>query len=119
MNASIEVATTRGRTRITERAMSRLVSAVTADTLGVRPDQVTVDLADASGRLDLSMQAPIRVRPLERGDGPAPMEGTILDRTERAQHDIRNIVTELTGAQISGVTVRLTGAHIRVPKRVD
>ena len=37
----------RGHTRITDRAMTRLVAAVAADALGLRPNQVSVDMADA------------------------------------------------------------------------
>ncbi|WP_120338619.1 hypothetical protein [Cryobacterium soli] len=113
----------RGSTRITARAMTRVVSAVAADALGVRPSQVSVRLADADGGLDLTVRAPIRVLPLDDSTldaaADSPADGTILDRTDRAQHQIRGTVADLTGAEIAGVVVRLTGARIRRPDRVD
>ena len=109
----------RGTNRITAHAMTRLVSAVAADALGVRPSQVRVDLADAAGRLDLTVRTPLRLLPLDRDETDTPAEDTTLDRTERAQHDIRGTVATLTGADIAGVTVRLTGTRGRSPKRVD
>jgi len=119
VSGSTETLAPRGRTRVTARAMTRVVSAVAAESLGVKPSQVSVDLADAAGRLDLTVRTPIRVLPLDQVETAAPVDGTILDRTERAQHDIRGTVAALTGADIAGVTVRLTGARIRRSKRVD
>lgn len=119
MTGSTVTVAPHGTNRITARAMTRLVSAVAADALGVRPSQVRVDLADAAGRLDLAVRTPIRLLPLDRDETAAPADGTTLDRTERAQHDIRGTVATLTGADIAGVTVRLTGARGRQPKRVD
>ena len=113
----------RGSTRITTRAMTRVVSAVAADALGVRPSQVSVRLADAESGLDLTVRAPIRVVSLDDSShataADTPADGTILDRTDRAQHKIRGTVADLTGADIAGVVVRLTGARIRRPDRVD
>lgn len=111
----------RGLTHITSRAMSRVVSAVAADALGIVPSQVSVTLSDAAGRLDVTVRAPIRVLPLDRA-GTTPDgqdEDSVLARTEKAQHHIRGAVGELTGADIAGVTVRLTSARIRLPRRVD
>ena len=119
MSGSTDTLTPLGRTRVTARAMTRVVSAVAAESLGVKPGQVSVDLADAAGRLDLTVRTPIRVLPRDHLEGAAPADGTALDRTERAQHDIRGTVAALTGADIAGVTVRLTGARLRLPKRAD
>ena len=119
MNASIATVTPRGTTRIVARAMTRVVSAVAADVLGVRPNQVRVDLADAAGRLDLTVRTPLRLLPLDRGQTDASADDDALDRAERAQHDIRGTVATLTGADVAGVTVRFTGAGSRPVKRVD
>ena len=108
----------RGHTRITDRAMTRLVAAVSAEALGVRPGQVSVDMAEAGGRLDLTVRVPSRALPVEHGHTDAP-DDTVPDPTERAQHDIRGTVTALTGAEIAGVTVRLTDSRIRLPGRSD
>ena len=118
MSGSTVTVAPHGTNRITARAMTRLVSAVAADALGLRPNQVSVDVADAGGRLDLTVRVPSRALPVEHGHTDAP-DDTVPDPTERAQHDIRGTVTALTGAEIAGVTVRLTGARIRLPGRSD
>ena len=50
-----------GRTKIAPRALDRVVSAVTADALGVNSKKVSVDLNDDGGNLSLTVSAPIRV----------------------------------------------------------
>ncbi|WEO77425.1 hypothetical protein BJQ94_19075 [Cryobacterium sp. SO2] len=117
---AVPPATQRGLTHISSRAMTRVVSAVAADALGIAPSQVSVDLADAAGRLDVTVRAPIRVLPLDRADSAPDAQGedSILARAEQSQHHIRGAVGELTGADIAGVTVRLTSARIRLPRRV-
>lgn len=119
MSTTVNTQSARGRTQITARAMTRVVSAVAAESLGVKPSQVRVDLADASGRLDLTVRTPIRVLPLDAVDttADAGADESILARTEHAQQQIRGTVGELTGADIAGVTVRLTSARIRLPGR--
>lgn len=113
--------TPRGRTEITSRALTRVVSAVAADALGVKPGQVSVDLADTAGRLHLSVRTPIRVLPLDAVDTEADADGadSVLARTEQAQQQIRHSVGDLTGADIAEVTVQLTSARIRLPRRRD
>ncbi|ASD23706.1 hypothetical protein B7495_17535 [Cryobacterium sp. LW097] len=118
MSGSSVTVTPHGANRITARAMTRLVSAVAADALAVQPSQVKVDVADAAGRLDLTVRTPLRLLPLDRGETDTSVDDA-LDRTERAQHDIRGTVATLTGADIAGVTVRLTGAGSRPPTPVD
>jgi hypothetical protein len=110
MNGATETPGPRGATRITARAMNRLVSAVAADALGVPPSQVKVNVAASAGRLDLSVRTPAARPPGGRGTTAAPTEDADPDRAEHAQHDIRGTVAALTGADIAGVTVRLTGA---------
>lgn len=98
--------------------MTQLVSAVAAAALGVRPCQVSVDLADAEGRLDITVRVPLGVLPTEwvaaAGDEP-----TDLARTELARQQIRSGVAELTGSEIGRVTVRLTQARVHLPGRAS
>lgn len=114
--------TSRGRTRITSRALNRLVSAVSADLLGVDPGAVGVDLDDDNGELVLGVRTAIRVVSLDRvsNDGTVVGRsgGTVLDRASAAQEHIRNRVNELTGYRISRVDIRLTSADIRKENRV-
>lgn len=109
----------RGRTRINARAMTRVVSAVAAEALGVRRRQVSVGVDGASGQVYLTVRARIRRLPLDGVTTAATSEDTGPDRTERAQHAIRDTVAALTGATIAGVTVRLTGAGTHPPHRGD
>ncbi|MET0955771.1 MAG: hypothetical protein ABWY68_07435, partial [Cryobacterium sp.] len=106
----------RGHTHITSRAMTRLVSAVAAAALGVQPRQVSVDLADTEGRLDLTVRVPLRVLPPEWA-ADAGAEPSDRARPDRAEQQIRSGVAELTGTEIGGVTVQLTQARIHLPGR--
>ncbi|PXA72170.1 hypothetical protein [Cryobacterium arcticum] len=98
--------------------MTQLVSAVAAAALGVRPRQVSVNLADAEGRLDLTVRVPLRVLPPEwAAAADAGDEPNDPARTEPAQRQIRSRVAELSGSEIGRVTVRLTQARIHLPGR--
>ena len=108
-----------GRTHITSRAMTQLVSAVAAAALGVRPRQVSVDLEGTQDRLDLTVRVPLRVLPPEWAAADAGDESQDLTRTERAQRQIRSEAAELTGSEIGRVTVRVTQARIHLPGRTS
>ena len=113
----------RGRTRITSKALNRVVSAVTADALGVDSNHVGVDLADRDGLLALTVTTPIRVVSLDRIQSDSSVVnrsgGSILDRAARAQGDIRERVTTLTGSQIARVIVKVSGVSIQPEERVQ
>lgn len=112
--------TARGRTRISSRAVSRVVVAVAAEALGVKPGRVSVDLADAAGALDVTVRVPRRALPVD--DGPATADATdddaIRARTEHTQQQVRSTAGELTGIRFGGVTVRLTANRLHRPGRV-
>lgn len=112
----------RGRTRITAKALNRVVSAVTADTLGVEAGHVGVELADRSGALALVVTTPMRVVSLDRVQSDSSVVnrsgGSILDRAGRAQETIRDRVTALTGSDIGRVTVTVSGVTIQPEGRV-
>jgi len=112
----------RGRTRITSKALSRVVSAVTADALDVSAARVGVELTDERGDLALVVSTPIRLVSLNRvaADGSIVQRtgGSVLERSAAAQREIRERVEALTGSRIARVIVRLTGAHITREERV-
>ncbi len=112
----------RGRTRVTPKALSRVVSAVTAGALRVDADQVRVDLADRQGALSVTVSTPIRVPSLAQvqADKSAVRRtgGSIMDRASQAQETIRHQVSALTGTTIGSVSVRVTGVHIQPEGRV-
>lgn len=106
----------RGRTRILPRALRQIVSMVTAESLGVLPNDVAVDLDDDHGMLLLNISTPIRVVSLAQvSREPAAVDlsgGTILARSQSSQTEIRRRVGELTGSDIGRVSVRLTSVKI-------
>ncbi|WP_199176512.1 hypothetical protein [Subtercola sp. Z020] len=112
-----------GRTRITEKALNRLVAAVAAEALGVSARAVSVDLADSAGKLAVTVRSPLRVASLSRvQDDRTLVErtgGTLLERAAAAQQQIRARATALSGSSIDTVTVRLTGVDIQEGKRVS
>jgi len=111
-----------GRTRITPRALSRVVVAIVADTFGIESGAVNVDLGDDHGLLALTVSAPIRVVSLTRVQRDATVVtrtgGPLLERAAHAQATIAERVTALTGSRIGHLTIRLTGTRIRVEGRV-
>lgn len=113
----------RGRTRIAPRALHQIVSKVTAESLGVNPSQVGVELSDDHGMLALTISTSIRVVALSRVTRePAVIArtgGTILARSATSQTEIRRRVGELTGADIGRVTVHLTGVEVTPERRVQ
>jgi hypothetical protein len=100
-----------GRTAIAPRAVRRIVSAVTADALGVRASDVSVDLADDNGSLTVTARTPIHVRPL--GDVGRRSSGTLLERLTAAQSSIRERCLQLTGSTIGRVDLQITGVDRR------
>lgn len=111
-----------GRTRITAKALNRLVAAVAADALGVAAGAVSVDLADTAGQLAVTVRSPLRVVALSRVQDDrgivARTGGTLLERAAAAQQQIRSRAATLSGSKISTVTVRLTGVDVQPERRV-
>lgn len=111
-----------GRTRITSKALNRVVSAVTAEELGVDSRKVGVDLEDHGGSMMLTVRAPIHVPSLDRVLGDSNVltrtGGSVIDRAATARENIRARVQKLTGSDITRIMLRLTSADIRQEKRV-
>jgi hypothetical protein len=121
------IETPRGYTRVSSRAMSRVVSALAAEALGVAAPQVTVDLAENGGALDITVRVPVRALPGE--DDRAEVQGSegqgsevqgsedanLQARASQSEEHIRSTTGELTGARVNDVSVRLTKSRIRLP----
>lgn len=111
-----------GRTRITPRALDRLVAAVTAEALGVDAKRVGVTLTDERGDLVMTVTTPVRVVSLPRVSSDTGVVsrtgGTLLERGRRAQEEIRRRVAELSGSTVTRVVVRISGVDIREETRV-
>ncbi|MEO6827148.1 MAG: hypothetical protein ABI255_07195 [Microbacteriaceae bacterium] len=112
----------RGRTTVTPRALSSLVCALTADIFGVAARAVRVDLSDQQGLLALTIRTPVRVAALTSLQHSPRVAGasggTLVQQTARAHALIRGRVTELSGAQIGHITIRLSGIHAEEGSRV-
>ncbi|MDJ0337910.1 hypothetical protein [Cryobacterium sp. PH31-O1] len=117
-----ENGTTGGRTRISPRALDRIVSTVTAEAFGSDPKRTSVTVTDESGTLNLVITTPVKVPSLLRVNIDrsliARTGGTVLDRAEAAQASIMSRVSELTGYSIGRVSIRLNGADVIHERRV-
>lgn len=112
-----------GHNRISTQALTSLAKAAAAQFLGVDADDVRADWADDDGMLALSLVTPISIPPLNavvmdplRVEGSG---GSIWDRTVRAKARILATVTELSGARLSRVDIRISGAKISEGGRVQ
>lgn len=112
----------RGRTRITARALDRVVGAVAAERLGADRRGLSTEVDDAGGDLSVTVRTRLRVPSLDtvRDDSGVVSRrgGTVVERTTRAQREIRERVSAITGSTVARVVVEVTGAEIATPRRV-
>ena len=111
-----------GHNRISTQALTSLAKAAAAASLGVDAQDVRADWTDDDGLLALSLVTPISVPPLKAVVlDPARVQafgGSIWDRTVQAKARILETVTELSGARLSRVDIRISGASISEGGRV-
>ena len=111
-----------GHNRISTQALTSVARAATAEALGVPPQDVRADWADDDGLLALSLVTPIAVPSLTAvlrdPARVAAFGGSIWDRAVAAKAEILRRVTELSGAQLSRVDIRISGASISDGGRV-
>jgi hypothetical protein len=111
-----------GHNRISTQALTSLAKAAAAQFLDVDAEDVRADWADDDGMLALSLVTPISIPPLNTVVlDPSRVEGSgssIWDRTVRAKARILATVTELSGARLSRVDIRISGARISEGGRV-
>lgn len=111
-----------GHTRVSTQALTSVARAAAAEALGVPPQEVRAEWSDDDGLLALSLVAPITVPPLTtvvRDVGRvAGLGGSIWDRAVAAKADILRRVTELSGARLSRVDIRIGGASMSEGGRV-
>jgi hypothetical protein len=89
-----------GRVVVTARAQERVLAALAADELGIPLRSAKARVSDDAGRLAAEIAAPARVTP----------EGVpLLSLIEEARSRVTTDGADLTGAEISRVTVRITG----------
>lgn len=112
-----------GHNRISTQALTSLARTAAALALGVDAHDVRVQWTDDDGLLALSLVAPIGIPPLRavaRDPGRvAAVGGSIRDRAVAAKAQIMSTVTELSGARLSRVDIRISGAKISEGGRVQ
>jgi len=111
-----------GHNRISTQALTSVARAAAAEALGVAPHEVRADWTDDDGLLALSLVTPIAVPSLAavlRDPGRvAGFGGSIWDRAVAAKAAILDRVTELSGARLSRVDIRISGASVSEGRRV-
>ncbi len=86
-----------GHVRVTPRAYERLLLAASSRSMGVRPREVSVSVADESGRLVVHLSGAVS------GEG-----ASILERIAQVRRDVAEQAERLTGAAVTRVTVHIT-----------
>ncbi|WP_411375399.1 hypothetical protein ACLH0K_03045 [Arthrobacter sp. MPF02] len=112
-----------GHNRISTQALTSLAKAAAASALGVDAQDVRAIWTDDDGLLALSLVTPISIPPLRAvARDPGQVQafgGSIWERSVQAKARILEIVTELSGARLSRVDIRISGASIREGGRVQ
>lgn len=103
----------RGRTVISERALTRTFGAIAAAELGVVASAPTVRVDDAAGRLAVRIVSPIALPSDEAG---APTR-TVLDAAAATRARVLDEGAALTGALLAPVRVRLSSASFPERRR--
>lgn len=111
-----------GHNRISTQALTSVARAAAGEALGVPAHDVRAYWSDDDGLLALSLVMPVAVPNLKvvlRDPGRvAGFGGSIWERAVAAKAQILRRVTELTGAQLSRVDIRISGATVRGGGRV-
>lgn len=111
-----------GHNRISNQALTSVARAAAGEALGVPPHVVRAEWSDDDGLLALSLVTPISVPPLTAVlRDPArtgALGGSIRERAIAAKAKILHRVTELSGARLSRVDIRISGATVREGGRV-
>jgi len=111
-----------GHTRISTQALTSVARAAAGEAFGVPAQDVRVEWTDDDGLLALSLVTPVTIPPLPRVlRDPALVEGfggSIWERAVAARAAILQRVTELSGAQLSRVDIRISGAAVHRERRV-
>lgn len=120
--AAPAVAALAGHNRISTQALTSLAQAATAEALGVPAQEVRVFWSDDGGDLALAVGTPVtipRLADVLRDPGRLQRQGgSVLERAVAAKAGILRRVTALSGAHISRVDIRLTGARVSEGGRV-
>ena len=119
---AVRAAVMAGHTRISTQALTSVAQAAAAEALGVTPHDVRAEWSDDYGLLALFLVSPITLPPLAavlRDPGRvAGSGGSVWGQAVAAKAEILSRVTELSGARLSRVDIRISGASVREGGRV-
>lgn len=111
-----------GHNRISTQALTSLAKAAAAESLGVPAHDVRAEWSDDDGLLALSLVTPIKIpglaAVLRDPERVSVFGGSIWERAVAAKSDILTKVTEFSGARLSRVDIRISGAHVTERGRV-
>jgi hypothetical protein len=116
-----------GHTRITSRALTQAVEAVTAQAFGLPAGTATAGLRDDAGLLAITVAVPLAVPPLLGPPAADPAADHVPDvhvpdvfeQSEIARAAIIKHTAAVTGTIVSRVDIRLTGSHRADFNRAD
>lgn len=110
-----------GHTRITPRAMTRVIEQITAEAFGIPPAAVTVDIHDVKGRLGITARVSLPAPDLlqEGHAGPSGNEkSSVYERASGARATVIRRAGLVAGAAVERVDIRVTGIQQRTEARV-
>lgn len=105
-----------GHTRVTPRALTRLLEAIAAEAFSVSAAGVKARIEDDKGLLRVSVAVSVAVPPLLAN--PAATGESLYDRAATARASIITHAQHLAGTTVNRVDIRLTGIHQEKEVRV-
>lgn len=111
-----------GHTRVSARAMKRVVEASAAEAFGIPSADVHATIDDADGDLGISLAVPLQLPSLpEAARNPQAVRaggGTVYERAAAARDRIIQRTSEVAGASVGRVDIRITGTRKAPEARV-
>lgn len=111
-----------GHTRISARAMKRVVEAAAAEAFRIPSRDVHATVDDAHGDLGISLAVPLQLPTLaDAARNPQAVSaggGTVYDRAAAARARIIRRTHEVAGASVGRVDIRITGIRKTPETRV-
>lgn len=111
-----------GHNRISTQALTSTAKGAAAEHFSVPAQQIRIVWADDGGLLALSISLPLQMPGLERieqrPEAVERMGGSLWERAHAAKPVLLHRLTELTGARIASVDVRVTGVLLVDGSRV-
>lgn len=102
-----------GNSRITPRALQRLVAAIAAELLGTSIDKVRASVTDSASKLAIEVSGPLAVAPLGQ-----TVTLPLTQHLELVRSELAAKVTALSGREVITTALEITAAEIKKEGRV-